>query len=145
MKTVIRYQAEDGATFDTADAAKAHEQLVESIRNAEALTLGTPHKLVDDGKGWVQHDVQRVLEFKRRLLRLAEPLLKSYEWYREENFDSVHPGSIVGRILSDANSPLWGAWSRLMRIDALGREHQQPYYAFNGPLPEHVCVEDRRS
>lgn len=147
MKAIIQYKSEDGKIFNSEGECEKHESLVEKL--ALAMTpLGPESKAVSDGKGWVQHDPANVSKAKKFILQLARPIFAgNYPKITEaidNNPDSIHPGSIVGRILDDMDTPVNDGWRRLYRIDSQGREHQQPYYAINGPLPSHVCVEDRR-
>lgn len=143
----IIYTTADGTRFDTEEEAKAHEVLVAKI-NAAMAPLGETPEAVEDGKGWLQHRPANVAKAKSTLCKLIAPQLEA-DWPHlakamRQTPQEVHPMSLVGRILSDFGGPLNNAWGRFGRIDGQGREHQQSYFALNGPGKEHVCVEDRR-
>lgn len=124
-----------------------HEVMISKV--AEAMKpLGKESKKVQSGEGWIQHDPSSVSAAKRGLLLLIRPIFVDHYpnivHMIDSDPDSVHPDSIVGRILDDMDTPINDGWGRLQCIDAKGREHQQPYFAINGPDEKHVCVEDRR-
>lgn len=147
IKPITVYQTSDGARFDTPELAAQREKILAEIVAATA-PLGIKPVEVVQGKGWIHHNLANVRETKRNLLRLAEPLLKSYEWYREDKFDEIHPMSAVGRIITDGNSPIYSGWHRLMCTDSEGREYDQPYFAMQPHSVAlrggKVCIEDRR-
>ena len=146
MKIVQRFQTIDGREFASEDEAIEHDTLAYAVRNA-VKPLGKEHPSVEDGKGWVQHSPATVLKVKIALLQLAKPLLKHFpDLLRTIQKDpaSISPMGVMCRILSDYNSPINEGWNRLACIDEKGREHQQPYFAINGPKPNQICVEDRR-
>jgi len=133
MKPVTKYQADDGRIFDTEQDAIKHDAKVLSVKDAYKLLKPTPQ---DDGcdfangGGYVQQDPIKVQEFKRQIMLMgAEHHSKMAEWAK--NPMEVHPQSIVGRILSDCDSTLYGAWNRVMCMDDKFREWGQPYYAIN--------------
>lgn len=144
MTTIQKYRARDGREFENHDKARNHEALLDAIDKV-MLPL-SPEPTGDQlRRGWVQHDLAKVIACKQGILDLAKLKFgKSFKAFHAPAKD-VHPLSIVGRVLSDSDSPLNKPWSRFCRIDEQGREHQQCYYAYtNGPEREHVCVEDRR-
>lgn len=115
---------------------------------AEAIKpLGArlPHEI--NGKGWIQHSQATVLWVKTALLKIVRPQLLSHPNIIkaiDEDPASIHPRSVVARILDDLDSPAKAAWNRLGCIDEKAREHNQPFFAINGPRAEMVCMEDRR-
>lgn len=144
----LTYTAADGTRFDTEAAAVQYERLVARIAAAMS-PLGKAPADVEDGKGWLQHKPDNVRRAKAALCGLIAPTLED-SWPKlaaacRETPDEVHPMGAVGRIICDCDDPFARAWSRFCRIDGQGREHQQPFYALNGPQPEHSCVEDRSS
>ncbi len=155
MKTITKYQTTDGCEFTDQDKAATHEELCLKVQ-AAMLPLGDVPRAVQDGKGWLQHDLETVLQAKDDILEICRAQDDILEICRAQGYAEhypvfnnpgreCHPLSIIGRILNAFSGPLDTAWSRFARIDAQGREHQQRYYAYtNGPHPEHVCVEDRR-
>lgn len=82
-----------------------------------------------DFNQFVQHDVDVLRSVKRRIFDLARTHhLSGYSQFDECDPDQVHPGSVVGRILSDCDGPIPKAWNRFCRIDFQnGREYDQPY------------------
>jgi hypothetical protein len=145
MKTQTVFVANDGSRFDTELAALKYETLLVEIKEA-MKPLGSVPRNVKDGKGWVQHKQTNVLQAKRAILKLCLPVFKGFDdLYKaaKDNPDSVHPMGLAGRVLDDSNSPLSTPWHRFCCIDSEWREHQQPYFAINGPKGYHVCIEDR--
>lgn len=145
MQAITQYKTNDGAIFDSAAAAKKHEKLVELVNKA-VEPLGKPLASAINYKGWIQHDKKNVDKVKLTLLELARPLFNDWPKILETldtNPLSIHPGSIVGRILDDADYPINNGWRRLWCIDSEYREHNQPYFAINGPDKGMKCVEDR--
>jgi hypothetical protein len=145
MKTQTVFVANDGTRFDTIAAASNHEVLLIAIKEAME-PLGSKPQKVKDGKGWVQHKRTNVLAAKRAILKLCLPVFKGFdELYKaaKDNPDSIRPMSFAGRVLDDSDSPLNVPWNRFCCIDTQWREHQQPYFAINGPDDDHVCVKDR--
>lgn len=137
MKPVLKFQSDDGREFATRELCEQHENLVKQIAILEELHLhGPQHKNIHNG--WVQHDTKDVTAFKVAILKLAEPILGGP--IREP--EKVHPHSSVGRMIDDSGSILYAPWVRLMSIDEQGREHNQPYFAINGPDSSHACVAD---
>ena len=146
MKTITKYIADDGSEHSDADAALRRDALVRKV--AEAMQpLGEVPQDVQRGKGWLHHDLETVYQAKDRILDICreEGWANHFPVFKNRGRD-CHPGCVISRILNDNGGPLDAAWSRFYRIDELGREHQQGYYAYTaGPAPDHVCVEDRRN
>lgn len=145
MKPIIKYQATDGSEWNSPDDARSRDALCEKV-NVAMKPLGRTPRAVEDGKGWLQHDLETVLKVKDAIIEICreQGMAKSFPVFSNPG-RKIHPMSVVGRILDDHGGPLNEAWNRFCRIDEQGREHQQPYYAYtNGPLPEHVCVETRQ-
>lgn len=145
MKPITQYRANDGTVFTTEAAALKHEGMKVQVAYV-MLPLGNTPRDVEDGKGWVQHSAASYQAAHHGLIKLAKPLFKSWDNLRiaaDKDPDSIHPLGFAGRLLDESQSPISDAWRRLGRIDSKFREHQQAYYAINGPRPEHVCVEDR--
>lgn len=144
MKEITRYQANDGSTWSTVSEALTRDNLLAAV-NIVMAPLGDTPRAVEDGKGWLQHDLAVVTKAKQGILDLCKPQYAQAYPVFNEPAEKVHARSVIGRILSEDNGPLGDAWNRFTRIDLEGREHQQCYYAYTaGPAPEHVCIEDRR-
>lgn len=144
MKTITKYQSIDGSEWDDFLKASNRDDLCLRV-NAAMMPLGDVPMAVQDGKGWLQHDLETVNEAKDAILDIcrSEGFDKNFTAFRSKGRE-CHPLSIIGRILNDCGGPLDKAWGRFGRIDDQGREHQQCYFAYtNRPLPEHVCVEVR--
>jgi hypothetical protein len=146
MKAITKYQSIDGSEFDTEQKAEARDALCVRV-NVAMLALGDTPQDVQNGKGWLQHDLETVNLAKDAILDIcrAEGFAKNFTAFKSAGRE-CHSLSIIGRILDDCGGPLNEAWNRFARIDTQGREHQQCYYAYtNGPSPEQVCVESRLS
>jgi hypothetical protein len=144
METITKYRAKDGSEWGRAHEATKRDKLCDKIEKA-MLPLGEVPKDVRNGKGWLQHELETVFKAKDAILEICreEGYQKHFKQFESKGRD-CHPLSIIGRILNDFGGPLDIAWRRFARIDLIGREHEQCYYAYtNGPLPEHYCVEDR--
>ena len=145
MKAITRYQAVDGTEFPTEHQCREYEQLRLLVAGVMSY-LGTIPDEVKDGKGWLQHDPETVVRCRVGIIRLCRsmPQFDSFPVFRHEPAAEIHPNSSAGRILDDTGGPLSEAWYRFRCIDDQGREHQQPYFAINGPDDNHECIEDRR-
>lgn len=144
MKTITKYQSLDGSEWTFPNKAAARDALCLKV-DAAMLPLGDVPQGVKDGKGWLQHDLETVNQAKDAIMEIcrAEGFAEHFPAFKHPGRE-CHPLSVIGRILDDNGGPLNKAWGRFGCIDAQGREHQQPFYAYtNGPLPEHVCVESR--
>jgi hypothetical protein len=144
MKIITKYKANDGSEWTDINDALKRDELCDSV-NEVMHPLGRVPKAVEDGKGWLQHDLETVLRAKDGIFQICreEGLNKNFQIFDNPGRE-VHPMSIAGRILDDIGGPLNYAWARFCRIDDKGREHQQCYYAYTaGPNPDHVCVESR--
>ena len=143
MKQVTRFRSEDGCEFILESTCLEHEVLCNKVKLA-MLPLGDCPAAVEDGKGWLHHDPAIVIHCRKAIMQLCciQGMAKLHPVFENED---AHPMSVVGRILDDVGGPISKAWTRFQRIDDQGREHQQPYYAINGPDKKHVCVEDRRA
>lgn len=146
MTLITQYKTIDGAIFDTEEAAHKHEILVAAIEKA-VKPLGKRLEYHKSQEGWVWHKKENVEKAKLDLLKLIRPLAKNFPELLEDidkNPLSIHPMSFIGRLLDDNDTPIKKGWGRLQCIDDLYREHNQPYFALNGPDKDMICVEDRR-
>jgi len=139
LRTITKYQANDGSEYNNAAAAYARDLLLVETETVMSQ-LGEIPEDVKSGKGWLQHKINNVNRCRKAILKLCIFYLPDYS-------DIFHgnPGrnSYVGRILDDNGGPLCDAWNRLCCIDDHAREHQQQYFANNGPEPDHMCIESR--
>ena len=128
MKSQIRveYKAEDGRIFSTMAACERHETLLRKVVPVMAplprIKIGT--------RQYYQHDPAALTAVWSDLWELVlEEHGESWPEWKKYSAEEVHPQSIVGRVLSDYNTPLYDAWYRFMCIDMdTGREYNQPYY-----------------
>lgn len=144
MKTITKYQSNDGAEWADPIEAQKRDALCLKVEAAMKPLGGVPQAVVD-GRGWLQHDLETVNKAKDAILEICREEGYAKTW---KVFDSpgreCHPLSVIGRILDDNGGPINEAWRRFGRIDEKGREHQQAFYAYtNGPLPAHMCIESR--
>ncbi len=144
MKQLIQFQADDGSIHQNPASALKRDRLFARVQGVMSW-LGSTPKGVEDGNGWIHHDLATVNKVKDALFDICreEGFHENFKIFKEQG-STVHAHSIAGRILDDNGGPIARAWSRIGRIDEQGREHQQAYYALNMPRPEHFCVEDRR-
>ena len=145
MQILTKYRAEDGSEYETEAACLERDALMQRVA-ASMQPLQIPSKGmqegVDRGKGWYQHNPETVVACRDAILVLccAAKMNEHYPVFNSRG-PAVHPLSIIGRILDDYGGPLNKAWCRFCRIDPLGREHQQCYFAYTaGPEPQHVCL-----
>lgn len=147
---VTLYRTSDGVRHETRKAAEAYEGLAAKVA-AVMAPLGSwasnDVPAVSAGKGWVQHSEAAYRSAHRGLCKLTAPIVRHHKELAAALIatpDDVHPMGIIGRVM-EGDGPIEDAWSRLRFIDSTFREHQQPYYAINGPREGQVCVEDRRT
>lgn len=128
METVTMFKARDGAVFPDFYGAEQHEKKLDAIGGIQSILKPVPKRNFSNGEGFVQQDYAALLEYKRQILRvMAEKDSKWQEFV--DNPEKVHRQSIVGRVLSDSDQLLYGAWYRVMCIDDKCREWGQPYFA----------------
>lgn len=139
MTPITKYQADDGSQWNNEEDALKRDALCKKV-DAVMLPLGKTPKGVKDGKGWMQHNPERVLRARDGILDICREQGFGHEVFKKRGRD-CHPMSFIGRYLDDVGGPLNTAWQRFCRIDEHGREHQLPYFAYTSkPDPEHVCV-----
>ncbi len=144
MKTIAKYQADDGSEWNSQQQAEVRDVLYAKVKAAMA-PLGEVPEAVWDAKGWLQHDLETVNKAKDDILDIcrAEGFAERFNCFKDGR--KLHSLSVIGRILSDNDGPLCDAWMRFCRIDLQGREHQQTYHAYTEqPPPPYPCIEDRR-
>lgn len=144
MKEVIRYQSNDGAIFETRDRAVLRDMIIARVESI-MRPLGNKLEFKDSQRGWIQHSQASVMAVKCALLDLVRETTKTdgFAVFNHPNSE-IQPLSIACRFIDErADEPIAIGWRRLCCIDNLGREHNQPFYAINGPEEDHVCIEDR--
>ena len=135
MQAVTKFQAIDGAIFDTAREAAARDALETRLAELEA-PLG-PRVGYGERK---RHAFDVYRAFRTGLVMLARELHPREAIFQHDPM-SIHPFSFAGRFLDDAGPlPLNRRWARLMCITDDGTEYEQPYFALNPgkfePRPE---------
>ncbi len=131
MKTIIRYEAEDGAVFKTSEACLKHEQL---LLSASQILSALPARPEDteftNGRGWIQHDPEVLLAVYTRYLRLILDTTGPFKWLTETMAKpkKIHP-SWVARYIGECDSALYRGFHRFLCINfKKAREYGQPYY-----------------
>ncbi len=137
MKSITKYEANDGSQWNTADKAIERDSLL--IVLDEASRLLKPHPSDCNFEGYIQQNRESVLDYKRILMRIAKKY--AYGTIGKEGEErciwdmdpkEVHPLSIAGRFIDDSNcQPLNSAWRRLCCMDDKFREFNQPFYVIN--------------
>lgn len=123
--TKIEYHSDDGAVFYSKESCIAHE--IGVIIDA----LGPLRDLKSNE--FVQHPLTLVQQVRRDAC-LKVNLLIPHEWIEVTANDWVVDSSWVYRLVDDYdNRKLRHVWYRIMCIDKMGREWQQPYFANNTP------------
>lgn len=151
MIPVTRFQAADGAEFQTEDDCLAYEVLCAELAGLELLLEPRPEiPGYTNGYGYVQHDRASVFSFQLGLVRIlsrayAKELAAAGNGL-QQHFDyataCVAPAgrTFLARLVDDAGpGALRRAWHRLACIDAKYREWGQPYYAIE-QRPDAVIV-----
>jgi hypothetical protein len=126
IEQVTEYVACDGERFRDRAMCEKHEAMVLRI-NPIMDRLPKTHLEVGT---YLQHDREVLRQVKRNLFAIAmEEFGDRYPKWKAFDADTVHPLSIVGRVLDDSGGPMNSAWARLACFDFdSGREYDQPYY-----------------
>ena len=131
MKTIQKYEANDGSVWDTETECLAHESLCERIRNVMKAFPPLPKNdgcSFANGGGYIQLSEPIVTKVREQLLDLIGEKV-THKWVQESRGGKKHP-SWVHRLLSDCEiTPLSKAWYRICCVDDQWREWGQPYYA----------------
>lgn len=142
MKTIKKYEANDGTEFNSEAACMRHEALCTEI---DEVMSSLPRRPKDNdcsfanGHGYIQHDAETFWAVRDALLRIGRRLSK-HNWIDTALADrTVHP-SWCARLFDDISSPLANAWSRILCTDNDLREWGQPFFAYN---PDKVAPEDK--
>jgi hypothetical protein len=146
MKTVTYYVAKDGSEHKTEAGAKERDALIRRVR-AAMEPLGKqqrdPHCRFSNGGGYVPHSKEAIGKARAALIVISREVLAWYFRDSKVNPEEAH-ASWFCRIIDGSCGPLDMAWSRLARIDELGREWGQMYYAINPDKGEQVEYSEAR-
>ena len=144
MKTITKYQANDGSEWTTEEAAMKRDALIVEVD--QAIRPFGP-RIVDEGckfangHGYVQHSRQSYAETRAALTTI---LLREFgPMPSGESPDALHV-SWLARFAGECAEPLHNAFYRLYCTDEEFREWGQPYYALNPGRGEEFVLEDRR-
>ena len=126
MKVITKYVANNGIEFTTEKECVEQDALIIQVENIMSDINPLPKK--DDGcrfgNGYyfIQQDLKRVSEVKRKILTLIKVYV-NHHWIEDTlNKENIHPSYIM---------PLSNAWCRISNIDKLGREWGQGYFVEN--------------
>lgn len=148
MKTVTRYEADDGSLWNTIEEAERRDRLIFDVRVTMChLIPNEPYKdQLDEGRCYIQQSLPLLVLVRRTLYDICnQPGILKYlfddQKKRFNKTDDIlvqtHP-SWIHRFLDGGHPPLSKAYYRLCCIDNQGREWQQPYYAEH-PNPSANC------
>jgi hypothetical protein len=141
MKTIKKFQADDGTEFTKESDCIAHEALCAEI---DEIMRKLPNRPDDsgckfsNGYGFLQHDPKTFWAVRDELLRIGNRLIP-HKWFDQALEDRTAHPSWVGRLIGESSRPLDRAWSRIMCVDSNLREWGQPFYANN---PDKVELEN---
>jgi hypothetical protein len=129
MKSITKFQAVDGRLFDNEADCVKYEETIAEIRDVMSTIKPVPNDCdFSNGDGFVQQDIPTVSKAMVRIVEIAG-IEKKPEFI---NDPFACRFGIIGRIIDDGgNRHLWGAWSRFMNMDHLGREWGQQFFARN--------------
>lgn len=141
MEQVIKYKANDGSEWTTAEKARERDVLFAAC---EAAMGELKHVPSDMRCGWyVQQDLEALRRTKQRLFDIANTskgILKRWIDQQMQNhskteYQMVHEVhvSLYSQMLDEDDGPLCSAYHRLRCIDDQCREWNQPYYVDNIP------------
>jgi hypothetical protein len=134
MKNVVMYKNElSGEVFADKEKAEKNEKDSIFIRDTFVFWDKYDHKNSDDFCQRTAGDYEKLQDAIIVAVKEVEPYINSqYDKDGGLKREHVHPGYMLGRYLSDANSKIWTYLCTLGRIcDKCYKEWDQPYYANN--------------
>lgn len=143
MKTITKYQADDGSEWKDEKKALDRDALCEQVNS---IMADWPKEPKDDGcqftngHGFIQLSESFIMEKRDKLLKLIAKHI-DHKWVQQALDDpTIHP-SWIGRLLDDSDlSPLYRAWCKFDCIDKFCRQWGQPYYASHPTDGDQICV-----
>lgn len=130
MKTLTKYQADDGTEFANEADCITHESLcaeVDALMNLLPQKPDLPGCAFENGGGYIQHDEATFLAVRKGLLEIANRI-SPHKWFDQSIADPDIDPSWAGRIIGECCPPVERAWRRIGCIDTRFREWGQPYY-----------------
>lgn len=144
MKPITKWQADDGAEFNSQAECATYEVLCREVDGIMARLPVRPDDTgcrFSNGHGYLQHDPAAWLSVQRDLARIGRRYFEEQSGRRHFDYviDAGKPmvHTLAGRLVNDGcPAPVWRAWSRLMCVDSRFREWGQPYYALHPDAAE---------
>lgn len=137
MKTVTRYEANDGSEWVDESQARARDELIAEVADVMSVLPQPPRGALDSGKAYFQHSPANVLSAQAGLARAYLKRWKDCNGHIQYVIDTDKPAgdTFFGRLLSDGSmaQPITRAWSRISCIDSNFREWEQPYFTRHPP------------
>ena len=128
MKTISISVADDGSRFDSEESCRAYEALCGRVKSA--LSPLGPGRDIPSMSYW-QHSPSDVAAAWSAFYEVCKAELgNSIKWLHQHSAHEVHPGSYIGRVLSEMGKKCMSeAGYRFHCIDSEGREFDQPFWA----------------
>jgi hypothetical protein len=141
MKTITKFQADDGCEFKTSDECQAHESLCAAVVKIMSKLTAEPkddHCNFSNGRGYIQHDPLTFLDVRNALLELGAAQFSEDSnlrvWF-EQCKDGKRHVYWISRLLDDNGQlVILRAWNRIMNTDDSFREWGQMYFVLNPNL-----------
>jgi len=133
VKTVTRFQSDDGILFDDEHKCRKHQNLIGKIN---VIMMQLPDGKPGDGK-FAQHDKAVLRAVKEAIWELIlSEYGNSFPAWKGYTSDGIGMFSIVGRVLGESNCPLNKAlnkaWGTLLCYDFdNGKQYSQPYFVLH--------------
>lgn len=125
MKTITKYEANDGTQFTAADKCLIYEIHCRLADEAVAVLHPRPKDMgFANGEGYIQHDLRNVALATSELKSLATGITGI-------DCNNRHFSHAARFVEEGAGKHLAEVYYRMMCIDEHGRECGQPYYALN--------------
>jgi len=134
MKEVVKYESNDGNIFNYKEECINYEKTVSKAEEIMSILFARPDNCdFSNGSGYIQHAKKDADEAIKNLFNLAILSVN----IPTETIDAVktdvfrYRDTIIGRYLSDGNSPIWRYWQRFLCMTDDYKEYGQPYFTLN--------------
>lgn len=147
MKTITKFQSDDGKEFDDEAKCVAHEKLCAEVVLIMASLPALPKDdgcNFSNGHGFIQHQRALFLAVRESLLHIGNRLMP-HEWFSSAIANTSAHLSWAARLLDDIGGPVATAWHRIYCTDSDLREWGQPYYAAHPDKGEQICLNAKAS